>query len=136
MRIRKSSLNRAINLSWNREEKQVDDEKKCGRERQPRREKESEKDNRSTGVKAIVTPKFQTRASELLFHKLDSMQNIIERPPGPAGNNLRPYLLWNCVTGIQKAPIGAGLRLDPLEVLNLTPAVFVVETIMVQGLEQ
>ena len=73
---------------------------------------------------------------QLPFHKLDSMQNIIQRPPGPARDNLRPYLFRNGIVGIQKAPVWTGLRFDPLEIFNLTPAVFMVRTVVVQGLEQ
>lgn len=64
------------------------------------------------------------------------MQNIIERPTRPAGNDLRPDLLGNCVASIEETPIGTGLRLDPFEILDLAPAILMVGAVMVESLEK
>lgn len=64
------------------------------------------------------------------------MQNIIERPARPAGNDLCPDLLRNCIAWIQKTPIGTRFGLDPLEIFNLAPAIFVVGAVMVESLKE
>lgn len=70
----------------------------------------------------------------LSLDQLDSMQNIIERPTRPAGNDLRPDLLRHRSAWIQETPVWAGLGLDPFEVFDLAPAVLVVDAVVVQGL--
>ena len=64
------------------------------------------------------------------------MQDIIERPTRPAGNDLRPDLLGNSIAWIQETPIGTGLRLDPLKIFDLAPAIFVVGAVMVESLKR
>lgn len=62
------------------------------------------------------------------------MQNVIEGPTRPAGNDLRPDFLGHRIAWIQETPVWAGLGLDPFEVFDLAPAVLVVKTVVVQGL--
>lgn len=68
------------------------------------------------------------------FHQLNGMQNIIERPARPAWYNFSPDFLGNSITRIQETPIRTGFWFDPFEILHLTPSIFVVKTIMIQGL--
>lgn len=68
------------------------------------------------------------------LHKFYGMKDILKRPSRPAGNNLRPHFLGNSIAWVQKTPVRARLRLDPLEVFDLAPAVFVIWAIMIKGL--
>lgn len=79
---------------------------------------------------------MEEREGDSSFHELDSMQNIVERPARPAGNDLRPDLLWDCITWIQQTPVGTRFWLDPLKIFNLAPAILMVGTVMVQGLKE
>lgn len=63
------------------------------------------------------------------------MQDIVERPSRPAGNDLGPDFLRYRIARIQETPVRTGLGFDPFKILNLIPAVLVIGAVMVQGLE-
>lgn len=77
---------------------------------------------------------MDTTENNLSLDKLDCMQDILERPTRPAGHDLRPDFFRNGVVRTQQTPVRARLGLDPLEVLDLAPAVFVIGTIVIQSL--
>lgn len=76
------------------------------------------------------------RAGKLMLDYIDSMQDILKRPSRPAGDNLCPDLFGDGIVGIEQTPVRTRFRFDPFEIFDLAPTVFVVGTVMIQGLDR
>lgn len=72
--------------------------------------------------------------NQSLRHKFNRPQNILQRPARTPRDYLRPNLLGNGVFLSQKRPIRTRVGLDPFEVLDLAPAVFVIFADVVESL--
>ena len=70
----------------------------------------------------------------LIFYQSDSPQDIFQRPTRPTRNDLSPHLLRNNLVWLEDTPIRARFRLDPLEIFNLAPPVFVILAEVVESL--